>query len=68
MQTCWLSLPDNRPTFSELVSTMEDMLSTVSDYLEMGMVLSQEDQEYPGIYLTCNVSVIKIVQGTTVLV
>ena len=50
MQKCWLNNPDDRPTFSELALTMEDMLTEVSDYLELKMDL-KEDPENPGINL-----------------
>ena len=49
MQKCWFSNPEDRPTFSELVSTMNDMLCTVSDYVELDMDLRQKSQEY-GMY------------------
>ena len=52
MLKCWLGNPEDRPTFSELASTMEDMLCTVSDYVELEMDLRQENQEYGTYFYT----------------
>ena len=45
MRKCWLNNPDDRPTFSELVSIMGSMLTAVSDYTEVDMNLANTEQK-----------------------
>ena len=63
MQKCWLNNPDDRPTFSELALTKEDMLTEVSDYLELKMDL-KEDPENPGINLLVEIIYIIVLNST----
>ena len=53
MRECWLGNPEERPAFSELASTMEDMLCTVSDYVELNMDLKHKNEDY-GTYFHIN--------------
>ena len=39
MQSCWESKPDDRPQFSELVSTISDILQSTAGYVELAMSL-----------------------------
>jgi len=39
MNNCWLFDPEDRPTFSELSSTIESLLSVMCGYIELGMAL-----------------------------
>ena len=45
MQSCWKSEPEDRPQFSELVSTISDTLQSIAGYIELSMPL-QEDKSY----------------------
>ena len=45
MQSCWKSEPEGRPQFSELVSTISDILESIAGYIELSMSL-QEDESY----------------------
>ena len=38
MLSCWELEPDNRPTFSNLVGMLSQMLETMADYLDIGNV------------------------------
>ena len=53
MQKCWLSNPDDRPTFSELSSTMEDTLrqTAISDHCEVKVDLTHTEDESTGIFI-----------------
>ena len=44
MSQCWCENTINRPKFSELSSIMDQSLSLVSDYTELGMVLYEDDE------------------------
>ena len=39
MQSCWKSEPEDRPQFSELVSTISDILESTAGYIELEMSL-----------------------------
>ena len=39
MQSCWKSEPEDRPQFSELVSTISDILQSTAGYVELAMSL-----------------------------
>ena len=39
MQSCWKSEPEDRPQFSELVSTISDILESTAGYVELAMSL-----------------------------
>ena len=41
MQSCWESAPESRPQFSELVSTISDILQSVAGYVELAMSIKQ---------------------------
>ena len=45
MQNCWKSEPEDRPQFSELVSTISDILESIAGYIELSMSL-QEDKSH----------------------
>ena len=45
MQSCWKSEPEDRPQFSELVSTISDILESIAGYIELSMPL-QENKSY----------------------
>ena len=45
MQSCWKSEPEDRPQFSELVSTISDILQSTAGYIELSMPL-QENESY----------------------
>jgi len=48
MQSCWESEPENRPQFSELVSTISSILESVAGYLELAMSLQADEPEFQG--------------------
>ena len=51
MRKCWRIDPDERPVFTELSSIVERLLSSISDYIELNMVLPDTVQDDPlGIY------------------
>ena len=35
MKSCWDQRPDSRPTFSELVRTLENYLASTADYVDL---------------------------------
>ena len=39
MQKCWRADPAERPTFSELASSLDRLLQSVAGYLELSMTL-----------------------------
>ena len=46
MKKCWKLSPSERPRFSELVVSVDKMLMSVADYIELGMTLvAAEGQE-----------------------
>ena len=45
MRKCWREDPEERPTFSQLSSIMERLLTSISGYTELGMVLLNTIQE-----------------------
>ena len=49
MQSCWESEPENRPQFSELVSTISSILESAAGYLELTMPLQDNESEFPGV-------------------
>ena len=38
MRECWKELPDNRPTFSDLVTTISTSLEAIAGYLDLTVV------------------------------
>ena len=49
MKKCWKLEPQQRPTFSELLASLDKTLTTVADYMELSMTLRQpelEEQRY----------------------
>ena len=49
MKKCWKLDPQQRPTFSELLASLDKTLTTVADYMELGMTLQPpelEEQQY----------------------
>ena len=42
MARCWYIAPEERPSFSELCSIMDQFLTMVSDYTELKMVLVED--------------------------
>ena len=46
MSQCWNKKPFDRPHFSKLSAVMDELLSQVSGYTELRMVLA-EDHEQP---------------------
>lgn len=47
MVKCWTLNPDDRPTFSELISDVDKQLQKAAGYLELNMVLlPPTDEEY----------------------
>ena len=59
MEKCWIGNPEDRPTFLELVSTTEDILCGVSDYVELDMDLRHETQEY-GMHFYSNLHIMLV--------
>ena len=45
MQSCWKSEPEDRPQFSELVSTISDILESTAGYVELAMSLQDDKPE-----------------------
>ena len=45
MKKCWKLDPQQRPTFSELLATLDKTLTTVAGYMELGMTLEQPEME-----------------------
>ena len=48
MRNCWEREPDNRPQFSELVSTISSILESVAGYLELAMSLHKVKSDFEG--------------------
>ena len=49
MNKCWKLDPKQRPTFSELLASLDKTLTAVADYMELGLTLQQpelEEQRY----------------------
>ena len=42
MQNCWHEVPTKRPTFTELKSTLEQLMSQDTPYIEMAVDKNQE--------------------------
>ena len=45
MKKCWKLTPSERPTFTELVATLDKTLMSVAGYTELGMTLVEEGGE-----------------------
>ena len=45
MKQCWHSEADERPTFSELVQTIESDLESMADYLAIGSATDSATQD-----------------------
>ena len=45
MRKCWRADPAERPTFSELVSTLDRLLQFVAGYMELSMTLPVSETE-----------------------
>ena len=45
MKKCWRADPAERPTFSELVSTLDILLKSVAGYMELSMTLPVSEIE-----------------------
>ncbi len=45
MRQCWKEDPEERPTFSQLSAILERLLTSISGYTELGMVLLNTIQE-----------------------
>ena len=46
MLQCWNSSPDERPTFSDLVVTIENMLTSMANYIDFNQfTLAVEEQK-----------------------
>ena len=45
MKNCWKLSPSVRPRFSELVATLDSMLMSVADYIEINMTLVEAEGE-----------------------
>ena len=48
MKKCWKLSPSERPCFSELVVSLDKMLMSVADYIELSMTLveTEDDEEW----------------------
>ena len=45
MKKCWKLSPSERPCFSDLVVSLEKMLMSVADYIEINMTLVEAEDE-----------------------
>ena len=45
MKKCWKLSPSERPWFSDLVVSVEKMLMSVADYIEISMTLVEAEDE-----------------------
>ena len=45
MRKCWRADPAERPTFSELVSTLDRLMTSVAGYIEVSMILPVSEIE-----------------------
>ena len=50
MLKCWKDNPDDRPTFTELASLVERLLTFAADYTELKMVLSGNFLDESGVF------------------
>ena len=48
MRRCWRADPAERPTFSELASTLRILLQSVAGYMELSMTLPLSELEPEG--------------------
>ena len=51
MCQCWHVDPDQRPTFSELASFVDQLLGSVAEYTELRMVLPEPSDNELGVCL-----------------
>ena len=49
MKKCWKLPPSERPCFSDLVVSVDKMLMSVADYIEINMTLleAEDEEEWP---------------------
>ena len=45
MKKCWKLSPSERPRFSDLAATLDNMLMSVADYIELTMTLVEAEDE-----------------------
>ena len=54
MKKCWKLTPSERPTFTELVATLDKTLMSVAGYTELGMTLveggGEEEEDWEASY------------------
>jgi len=43
LQSCWEDKPEKRPTFSEILQTLEWFLETTADYIDLGALMIEDD-------------------------
>ena len=43
MQSCWVSRPEDRPEFDDLVSSLEKELTTLADYVDLTMFTDSDN-------------------------
>lgn len=43
MQSCWVSRPEDRPEFDDLVSSLEKELATLADYVDLTMFTDSDN-------------------------